>query len=123
MSAPTYSLTPKIHLEKSYFSFAEELATEVVVQTANIFHPITDSIAVVSTEQVSLDLLLLGIYARRGVAADEKPTLEYLDCVLDQLQQSKDYAYQTQKLRSWQRFIMEQCPANRALIWQFNMAI
>lgn len=52
MSAPTYSLTPKMHLEKSYYSSVEELAAEVLCQTANIFHLITDSIAVVSTEHV-----------------------------------------------------------------------
>lgn len=118
MSAPTYSLTPKMHLEKSYYSSVEELATEVVVQTGNIFHPITDSIAAVCAEQVCLELLLLGIYARRGVEAGGDPTLEHLDCILDQLQQSKDYAYQTQKLRSWQGFILEQSPADRAQIWQ-----
>lgn len=118
MTAPTYSLTPKQHLEKSYYSSVEDLAAEVVVQTAKIFHPIISSTPEVYTEQVCLDLLLLGIYARKGLKADEKPTLEHLDCILDQLQQSRDHTYQTQKLRLWQRFILEQTPSNRTLVWQ-----
>lgn len=85
MSAPTYSLTPKMQLEKSYYTSVEELAIEVMDQTAKIFHPITSSVAVVSPEQACLELLLLGIYARRGIEAGEEPTLEYLVWLFDSI--------------------------------------
>lgn len=114
----TYSLTPKTQPEKSYFDSVDELAVEVVVQVTAILQPIIDIIPAVCTEQVCLDLLLLGIYARRGLKADETPTLKHLDHTLNQLQESNDYAYQVQRLRLRQEFVMEQCKVNQALIWQ-----
>lgn len=63
MSVPTYLLTPR----NSYYHSVEELAAEVLDQTAIIFHPIIELMAVGSVEQACLELLLLGIYARRGI--------------------------------------------------------
>ncbi|NLL42183.1 MAG: DUF116 domain-containing protein [Firmicutes bacterium] len=116
MSVPTYSLTPQIKLEESYYSSVEGLASEAAVRSAEIFYPITHSLGVVCTEQACLELLLLGIYARRGLAAGQMATLDHLAKNLERLERSKDYAYQTKKLRLWHRFIMQQCSANRALI-------
>ena len=46
-----------------------------------------------------------------------------MDLVLDQLQQSKDYTYQTNILRSWQRFILGQSTSLREVIWNQSMTL
>ncbi|NLM69275.1 MAG: DUF116 domain-containing protein [Firmicutes bacterium] len=114
MSVLPYSLTPG----DSYYSAVEELAAEILDHTAIIFSPIIELIPVKSAEQTCLELLLLGIYARRSIETGRKPSLEHLDLVLDQLQQSKDYTYQTNILRSWQRFILGQSTSLREVIWE-----
>lgn len=118
MSVPTYSLTPKVNTEKSYYRSVEELTTEVMVETTKLFQPIINSIPTVCPEQVCLEFLLLGIYARRGSKTGETPTLAHLDQNLDHLQQSNDYTYQTEKLRSWQQFIMALSPPFRTQVWE-----
>lgn len=117
MPAPTYSLAPKTIPESPYYSSMEELANEVLDHLKNVFRPVLDFIPVACPEQACLDLLLFGVYGRRGLKSDEKPKLEHLTYVLEQLQKSGDYTYQIQRCRAAQKVFLDHSTAICSLIW------
>ncbi len=113
MKPITYTLTPPTCTSETYYQTVEGLAKEVIEITSQFFRPITAAYLsserrTISVDQVCLELLLLGVYARRGLPPHKHPTMAHLNDVLDCLEQSDDYTYQIQRLREWQMFINHQ---------------
>ncbi|MCK9223267.1 MAG: DUF116 domain-containing protein [Limnochordia bacterium] len=114
MKPITYTLTPSDNALETYYQSAEGLAKEVLTKMQNYVKPIIDrrldgiSMKHTPVEQTCLELLLMGVYANRNLEAGEHPTIVHLEYVLDCLEHSSDYTYQSGRLREWYRFLAVQ---------------
>ena len=69
-------------------------------------------------EQCFLELLLLGIYARREVSSMHNNRNQHLEIVLCKLDQSGDFKFHIKRLRYWQAFLNDLSPKRQRFYWK-----
>lgn len=121
MEPITYTTVPGNLSAESYYLRVEALADEVVAVGFKSLKPIIDVYASqtrhTSFDQICLELLLLGVYARRG-SAGKHPSMAQLDYVLALFENAGDYDFQSLRLRKWQLFLLKQPPKVRDFFWE-----
>lgn len=123
MKPITYTLIPLHDAPETYYQRVEELAKEVLTEAESHAKLIIDRcfderIKYIDIAQACLELLLLGVYAKRGLEDGEHPVIAHLDHVLKCLEQSSDYAYQSRRLREWQRVLNNRPLSIQETFWE-----
>lgn len=129
MEVITYILETTESNTAQYYESVQELADQVIRVALGQLQPIIldyqESRPKQSVEHCILELLLLGIYARRQAQfkfITDHLDVELLNTALNYLSQSGDYQYLSKKMRLWFAYLASQPYEKRDLYWRLMNA-